>query len=718
MVDNNDSEAVTTIDSLMNTIKLNGRSELVALSASLKADPRVVEKWAKILEDNGLVKVTYVTGRMFIEPVTASTDHTTMVSNKIAVTEAQIEHELNAQTLELEKFSKMLDKVSLTAMTMETLLAKAMPPEVRESTNEISKTYELMQSQKIKAEVVRKTAIDEFGALNAKVAEMMSKLEYLASPKVGESVDQNMAKLRESMAHADEFRASIDAINKNKERAFQDMKKSLDQQLSDLNARLGRTNAEIEARMKAYAGEMRTDIGEISAYTATAKEGIRELERLKKDQEAIKKMLVESRGAFGKEYGKVADEVRRAELRLKSEAARVAGDLDQIRSRLAEPAKLQESINQARAEVSKTRGEMGRIAEEMARQKAQLDALGASLDRISAATSGVESTLKSETPASMGQRIASINAAYQAIDANKSKAEQLRASVDKQFDDANKKIDGIIAKIDAFSADKRRTEAYEKLAKIEAMSKNMEQFRAALDSVAKDKDSSLAQIRSNFSAQIKDLNMQIEHARRQIDPQVRAYAETMRASLQEIAKSAATASAGMKKLEAFRKEHENTMRTIVDMKAKFDDRYNGVLGEMSKSEQVINDNSASIYKVLEDVKSRMGEPMKIHDSIKAVQAEIAETRTVLNNIKSEVAQIAQQLAALKKSTNIPMERQLYILNDILGKTATTGLEITGVKGNIDKTAANMITLTGGEQKGDGNADKKKGRGGTVKHKGI
>ncbi len=718
----NKGEAVTTIDSLMGIIKLNGKSELISLSTSLKADPGVVEKWAKILEDNGLVKITYLTGRMYIEPVSVAVDPTAMITNKVAVASAHIGHELEAQRAELERFSKMLDKVGTTAANMQSMLVKSMPPMIRENTNEINKTYDLIQEQKVKAEVIRKTATAEFNTLNSKFNEMMQRMEYLASPKLGENVDQNMAKLRESMKHVDEFRNTIDAINKNKEYAFQEMKKSLDQQLSDLNSRMGKTNSEIGERIKAYSMEMKSSISDVSAYASTAKGSMNELEKLKKEQDDIKRMLVEAKNNLSREYGRATDGIIKAEQRLKNESSLVASGMDRLREKIAQPAKLQESIDNTREELSKAKEEIAKFADDISRQKSQLDTLSASLERIASQTTAVESLLKNEMPAEMSQRIASVNAAYKTLEENKAKAEQIRSNLSKQFDESSKKLDEIVAKVDAFSSDKARADAYEKLSKVKDMSKRIDELKVALDSISKDKDSSLGQIKSNFNSQIKELNLQIEQARKQIDPQVKSYAEQMKASLQGLSKNAASASASMKKLESFKKEQEGAVRMIQDMKSKFDDRYKGVLDEMAKSEQIIEKNSADIYKVLDDIKSKMGEPIRIQDSIKAAQAQLAETRTTLNNVKNEVAQMIQQLAALKKSTNLSMGKQLEILNDILGKTATTGLEITNIKEKVADAGTSIDNITGNTKadKDDGRKkhDSDDGNGASVKHKAV
>jgi DNA repair exonuclease SbcCD ATPase subunit len=694
----NNGAAVTTIDSLMNIIKQTGRSELTALSTSLAADPRVVEKWAKILEDNGLVRITYVTGRMFIEPIAITTDHTTLLSNKVAVSEAQLERELGRQEAELEKFASMLEKLSITTANMETLLMKSLPPSVKENINEISKTYETIKSQNSRAQLMRKSTLEEFENLNKKISDMIPKLEYMMSQKPVEAADQNIAKMRESANKANEIRGMVEEINKNKEAAFHEMRQSLEAELRDLNAKVDKAAKDIEIQMKAYSNEIKTGVSQVSENAAAVRSTAKEVEGLKKEQERIRKSLIDARYAFAREYEKVNEELRRAQARLQEESSKLDASLEETKAQLPDPIKMGQSLSQTKTQLMKATEDMTKLSAQLAEQKAELDSFGPLITKLAASISEMENTIKSGLPQSASQHMAAVEAAYKAIDENSKKAEQLRANMDKQFDESNKKLNDIISKLDSYASESAASSVQEKIAQINQGLKKMQDIRRSLDQVSKDKEASLNQIKANFTAQMKGIAQQMDEVKKQMDQQVRVYNDEIRASMKELSKSAGATKDITRKLEEFRKNQQNAISALSEMKSKFDDKYNVVINDITKGEMLIKADSSSIYETLNDIKAKMGEPLKIQSAISDVRVGIQDTKGELAAVRADLNQMMKQVASLKRSSNVSMERQLEILNDIMAKTATTDLKIAGIRGNVGDSAVKLMTITGTEQK--------------------
>ena len=694
MVDKNGSEAVTTIDSLMNILKQKGRSELTVLSSELDADSRVVEKWAKILEDNGLVKVTYVTGRMYIEPVAASTDSTALIGNKISVREAQIDHEIARQKAELDKLAATLERLSSTNANMESILMKSMPPTVRESMAEISRTFEFIETQNLKAQVIRKTAAEEFEKLNKRFSDMIPKAEFVSSQNTEDSLDRNIAKIRQSAATATELRNAIDAINKNEDAAFVEMKKSLEAQLKEANAQIEKSREAVNAQIKEYTTEMKAQLNEITGSTSSARNSVKELETLKKEQQTVGKLLNGLRAKFVSEHGRVTEEIRKAEAVIKRESDQISGNLEDFKVKLSDPIKIQAALSQTQDSISKTREELGNLQGEMARQKARLDGFAATLESLNSATATITAGLKNEMPASISDRMAKIADAYKAIDNGNKKAEEIRTKAEKQFADINTRLDEMFSRMDSYANLKPGFVGMdEKLSKVAQSSKDIEALRASVDSINRDKEKAFADIRNSFNLQIKSINDQIAQARRQIDQQVKSYMDDVKSNMKELSRSADSAGATLQKMEAFKKEQESAIRSINYIKMKFDDRYDEVLGEINKGEALIRKDADEMKLILNDLKSKVGDPLKIADAIRATKVEIGGIKGELNGVRVEVAQMLQQVGSLKKSKSLSMEQQLKILDEILAKSTATGLELTGIKTNIDKAIENISDIT-------------------------
>jgi hypothetical protein len=64
------ASAKTTIDSLLDLLRTRGRTELNSVAAKLNIDPRIIENWAKVLENGNLIKISYEVGKMYLEPIT------------------------------------------------------------------------------------------------------------------------------------------------------------------------------------------------------------------------------------------------------------------------------------------------------------------------------------------------------------------------------------------------------------------------------------------------------------------------------------------------------------------------------------------------------------------------------------------------------------------------------------------------------------------------
>ena len=75
-------EAKTTIDSMVELLKMKGRMDLNSVAMALGLASSVVEGWAKVLEAGGVVKITYEVGRMYIEPMNLNPEQATELSAK------------------------------------------------------------------------------------------------------------------------------------------------------------------------------------------------------------------------------------------------------------------------------------------------------------------------------------------------------------------------------------------------------------------------------------------------------------------------------------------------------------------------------------------------------------------------------------------------------------------------------------------------------------
>ena len=65
-------EVKTSIDALLDLIKSRGLVDVSVAASELGIAGAVAEQWAKVLEENNLVKISYRVGKMYVEPVAVS----------------------------------------------------------------------------------------------------------------------------------------------------------------------------------------------------------------------------------------------------------------------------------------------------------------------------------------------------------------------------------------------------------------------------------------------------------------------------------------------------------------------------------------------------------------------------------------------------------------------------------------------------------------------
>ncbi len=97
------AEAKTQLDVMIELLKSKGRQEAGAIATALGESYETVERWAKVLEENGIVQIKHEVGKMYIEPTTitqsAAAEETAefrykttqaIVDNRIRVAEQQL----------------------------------------------------------------------------------------------------------------------------------------------------------------------------------------------------------------------------------------------------------------------------------------------------------------------------------------------------------------------------------------------------------------------------------------------------------------------------------------------------------------------------------------------------------------------------------------------------------------------------------------------------
>src|SRR5271170_5516673 len=111
-------ETRTSIDTLLELLKVKGKSELNGVAVALDVDPRIVENWAKVLEAGNLIKISYKVGKMYLEPMNLKPEQQLDMKTKTDVTKFILEEDIAIERISLEKFSKNIEELNKSIGSM------------------------------------------------------------------------------------------------------------------------------------------------------------------------------------------------------------------------------------------------------------------------------------------------------------------------------------------------------------------------------------------------------------------------------------------------------------------------------------------------------------------------------------------------------------------------------------------------------------------------
>ncbi len=288
----------TTIDSMLEYINSNGKSDVNTIATVLGTYPGIVEDWAKILESGGLVKITNEIGKMFVAPVNAAPAQNVAATELMSIQKARIsqsteyqhlrEEQLKSKIEELYKEANVLDKEFMrkfpalhkTLSELDNMFRKATDAEKR--INEIQK----------KAESEKKSAITKFDYEYKKLEDISAK-----------SVD--IQKITELAEDAKRFESVIEDLKTNKKKELEAVRKDIDDQVRLLKKTLDEAEREIDAEIKRTSDRIRIELQNLNEWNAIAKSTSQNLPKTISEEKASLKRMSDLKAKVESDYNSI-----------------------------------------------------------------------------------------------------------------------------------------------------------------------------------------------------------------------------------------------------------------------------------------------------------------------------------------------------------------------------------------------------------------------------
>ncbi len=375
-------EARTSIDALVELLRTKGKSELNTIAVQLGADPKIVERWAKVLESGGMARISYEVGRMYLEPIVIGKEEVQSVKVKLGARESILEQSTNVQRAELDKFAERITGLSMSVANIESVYRQRMP-EVQLMLAEINKAYAMVESEQKGVNTIKQSVETAYGDVNRRINDLSSKIDMLTAAGGEKGVSANIDKVNELLKKSSAAISEIEELRKTKDRFFESMKKSMDAQAREFNRQLDATSTEIESRLKLGTQQIAAIAGSVSNQASTTKDLATQIREFKRHSESAKRTLNSARIAFSDRYQKLNESIYKNSKIVDSNSATILEKIGTLKNAFGEVSKLDDTVRGLRRDVED-------INKQVAETKTELTDISEALKALNNANLSVE----------------------------------------------------------------------------------------------------------------------------------------------------------------------------------------------------------------------------------------------------------------------------------------------------------------------------------------
>ena len=366
----------------MELLRTKGKSELNAIAIQLGADPKIVERWAKVLESGGMARISYEVGRMYLEPIVIGKEEAQSVKVKLGARESILSQSANVQRAELDKFAERITGLSMSVANIEGVYRQRMP-EVQLMLAEINKAYALVESEQKGITTIKQSVEAAYGDVNKRINDLSSKIDMLTAAGGEKGVSANIEKVNELLKRSDAAISEIEELRKTKDRFFESMKKSMDAQAREFNRQLDVTSSEIESRLKIGTQQIQTIAGSVNNQASTTKDLAGQIREFRRHSESAKRTLNTARIEFSDKYQKLNENIYKNGKIVESNSAKLLDKIGTLKNAFGEVSTLDDTVRGLRRDVED-------INKQVAETKAELSDISDGLRALNSANLSIE----------------------------------------------------------------------------------------------------------------------------------------------------------------------------------------------------------------------------------------------------------------------------------------------------------------------------------------
>ncbi len=365
-------EAKTTIDSMVELLKMKGRMDLNSVAMALGLASSVVEGWAKVLEAGGIVKITYEVGRMYMESMNLNPEQASELSAKFSAELGAFNARQETQGVSLDNLSSYIKELSTTASNAEGIFSKS-APELQKELSELNRLRAQIDSYKSEIDNLAGGSENTYTQINKKFDDFSAKYNQFMERSASAPLPEVVA--GSSLQGAKDSLAALEKVRKDKDQAIEGIKKELDQQVKAVHAALDTASRQINDAIKQSREQLEQQMKSSTEYVQSMHDLIKESKSLESDSQQFMKKLNQDRTQFNDRFARINKEMKYATAVFQDKYTALAARIDEVNTRYGDAGSLSAALAEVKAKSDQAQTEIAALKADLTKIKQETAAL-------------------------------------------------------------------------------------------------------------------------------------------------------------------------------------------------------------------------------------------------------------------------------------------------------------------------------------------------------
>jgi chromosome segregation ATPase len=368
-----DAETKTTIDTLIETLKSSGKTDLATLAGELNTDTSVVENWAKILEKGGMVKISYEVGKMFISPLNLTQEQEKTIKSDIQLKAAAMQETTSSQLISLQNLENNLRSMRGAIAEAEKVEAEELP-EMKKAIGALNNIYGLIEHNSRVVENLYKNLEAEYESANKKAEELSSKITSINSPTSPDSIasDEIKVKMSELQKNVASVNNELIQASRNAHNSIDELKKNVIDQAKSIEKEIEQSKRSLDEKVKGYQEEAKAIENALKARLRSLDAISQEAKNQIRDKEESIRRIKRLKEEFNNAYLKSIEKIKQQNAEAKALSDNLMNNIKNIKGKFGDAPEIDEELSKTKKEFSEIENEISETKKELEKMQVEL----------------------------------------------------------------------------------------------------------------------------------------------------------------------------------------------------------------------------------------------------------------------------------------------------------------------------------------------------------